>query len=120
MLDGIIEEAIATWKPIEFTREDLNEKRFRVLWWTSLEIEKEINRLSDMWYIPIWGLSCTSTSHWLVYAQLMENLYFNPVANEIQMDSEDFGQESLWSWSDFWDDIYWWDKTESDWTDEWE
>lgn len=120
MLDEIIEEAIATWKPIEFTREDLNEKRFRVLWWTSLEIEKEINRLSDMWYIPIWGLSCTSTSHWLVYAQLMEYLYFNPVANEIQMDSKDFGQESLWSWSDFWDDIYWWDKTESDWADEWE
>lgn len=96
MLDKVIEEAIATWKPIEFKREDLDEKRFKILWWTSLEIEKEINRLWDMGYVPIWGLACTYTSHWLVYAQLMENLYYNPIANETQMGSEDSWQDILW------------------------
>ena len=96
MLDKIIEEAIATWKPIEFKREDLDEKRFKVIWWTSLEIEKEINRLWDMGYVPIWGLACTYTSHWLVYAQLMENLYYNPITDETQMGGENSWQDILW------------------------
>lgn len=124
MLDKIIEEAIATWKPIEFKRDDLDERRFRVLGWTSIEIEKEINRLSDMGYIPIWWLSCTYTSHWLVYAQLMENLYYNPMVNETQMDSKGSWQTDLWGadweWWVSWDGTSETPSSGYDWQATWE
>lgn len=124
MLDKVIEEAIATWKPIEFKREDLDEKRFKIVWWTSIEIEKEINRLWDMGYIPIWGLACTYTSHWLVYAQLMENLYYNPIVNETQMDYQGSGYPDLWGADWEWELSWAWDgetsSTGYDWQATWE
>lgn len=96
MDDIFIKQAIATWQPIEFTKDDLENKQYRLLWWTSLEIEKEINRLWKYGYIPIGWIACTNTPHWLVYAQLMENLLYNPTQDETQMGSQDSWQDSLW------------------------
>ena len=97
MLDEVIEKAIATGQPIEFTKEDLENKQYRLVGWTSIEIEREINRLSQYGYVPTWGISCTYTSHWLVYAQLMENLYYNHTPDETQASDEGSWYPDLWS-----------------------
>lgn len=95
-LDEMIQESISTGKPLEFTKDDLNGGKYRLLSGTSIEIESQINKLWKRGYVPCGGISMTSTTHWLVYAILMENLYYNPITNETQMGSEDNWQGSLW------------------------
>lgn len=110
-LDEMIQESIETWKPLEFKREDLEETRFKLISWTSLEVEKEINRLWEKWYVPMGWVACTYTSHGLVYAMLMENLYYNFTPDETQTSSEDSRHTELWS-----ADWEWWVSTT--WTSE--
>ena len=110
-LDEMIQESIESWEPLKFTRDDLDKKRFKIVWWTSLEVENEINKLSDKGYVPIGWISCSYTSHWLVYAVLMENLYYNYNPNETFMDNESNWEEGIrntyWEWET---PDTWWDK----------
>ena len=119
-LDEMIQESIETWKPLEFKKEDLNSARYKLVSWTSIEIEMEINRLWELWYVPMGWISCVCTSHWLVYAQLMENLYYNFTKDdtrmdftedETRMDDESSGEKGVRdSYPEWWTPISWGDK----------
>lgn len=116
-LDDMIQESISTWKPLEFTRDDLKEVKYRLLSGTSIEVENQINKLWERGYVPCGGVSMTSTTHWLVYSILMENLYYNYHSDESDTQTSD---ESSWeknlrdSNREWWTPISWGDK-EDDW-----
>lgn len=112
-LDDMIQESISTWKPLEFTRDDLKDGRYRLLSGTSIEVENQINKLWERGYVPCGWLSMTSTTHWLVYAILMENLYFNYHSNEsdTQTSDESDWEKNLRDSNREWETpISWWDK----------
>lgn len=92
-LDEMIQESISTGKPLEFTKDDLNGGQYRLLSGTSIEVESQINKLWKRGYVPCGGISMASTTHWLVYAILMENLYFNYHSDESKTQTSD---ESNW------------------------
>ncbi len=92
-LDEMIQESISTGKPLEFTKDDLNGGQYKLLSGTSIEIENQINKLWKRGYVPCGGISMTSTTHWLVYAILMENLYYNYHSDEGDTQTSD---ESNW------------------------
>ena len=112
-LDDMIQESISTWKPLEFTRDDLKEGRYRLLSGTSIEVENQINKLWERGYVPCGGISMASTTHWLVYAILMENLYFNYHSNESDTqtsDESDYEKNLRDSNREWWTPNSWWDK----------
>lgn len=112
-LDEMIQESISTWKPLEFTRDDLNGGKYRLLSWTSVEVGNQINKLWERGYVPCGGISVTSTTHWLVYAILMENLYYNYHSDEsdTQTSDESNWEKNLWDSNREWKTpISWWNK----------
>lgn len=118
-LDEMIQESIDTWKPLQFTRDDLDKKKYKIIGWTSLEVEKEINRLWEQWYVPIGGISCAYTSHWLVYAILMENLYYNFMPDE-QVGGENYWQDYLWGADWEWELSWAWASEDTSWGYDWQ
>lgn len=120
-LDEMIQESISTGKPLEFSREDLKDSRFKLISWTSIEVESQINKLSERWYVPAWGIAMAHTTHWLVYSILMEDLYFNYHPNEksteeeTQVDNESDWEVNLRNTNREWWPIITWGAEEDDW-----
>lgn len=111
-LDEMIQETISTGKPLEFKKEDLKNSRYKLISWTSIEVENQINELSERGHLPVWGIAMAYTGHWTVYSILMEDLYFNYYPNEWTEETQ-VGNESNWEVNlrntnrEWWDVISW-------------